>query len=85
MVVLKGSTIAEFETDSMPEHYRELRRRLIEWGIIVRMDGHLTFAQDYQFGSASEAVCIVEGGSRSGFQSWKDGEGRMIAELGYSR
>lgn len=85
MVVLKGSTIAEPENRSMPEPYRCLRQWLIECEIISRISGELTFTQDYSFNNPSEAVCVVEGGSRDGYRSWVDRKGKTIHDLGFSR
>lgn len=85
MVVLKGSTIAEFEAPAMPDDYRKLRQKLIDVGIIERINGELTFTRDYAFENPSIAVCVIEGGSRDGYRSWKDSEGRTISDLGYSR
>lgn len=85
MVVLKGSTIAENEASAMPPDYRRLRQKLIDLGIIERMHGELTFTRDYAFENPSIAVCVVEGGSRDGYRSWKDSEGRTMSDLGYSR
>src|SRR5437762_2036699 len=75
MVVLKGSVIADRAVESMPERYRSLRERLIGDGTIQSSEGRLVFTRDCRFSTSSEAVCIVEGGSRNGYLSWRDGEG----------
>ena len=49
MVVLKGSTIAEYEASAMPTDYRRLRQKLIDIGIIERINGELTFTREYAF------------------------------------
>ncbi len=85
MVVLQRSTIGEPATATMPEPYRLLRQRLIDWGVISRIDGAWTFTRDYPFNNASEAVCVVEGGSRDGYRSWKNDAGKTLSDLGYSR
>jgi hypothetical protein len=85
MLVLKGSTIAEYEASAMPADYRRLRQKLIDIGVIERLSGELTFTRDYAFENPSIAVFVIEGGSRDGYRSWKDSEGRTISDLGYSR
>lgn len=85
MVVLKGSVVAAEETPTMPEHYRRLRRWLVEQGIIAPINEAHQFTQDYSFNNSSEAVCVVEGGSRSGYDSWRDSQGRTLSDLGYRR
>jgi len=85
MIVLEESTIAKFETATMRDEYKKLRQRLIDSGIIARRGSELTFTCDYTFSSASEATCVVEGGSRDGYRSWRDGCGRTISEILDSR
>jgi hypothetical protein len=85
MVVLKGSTIAEYEASAMPADYHQLRQKLIDLGIIERIDGEMTFTRDHAFANPSAAACVIEGGSRDGYRSWKDSAGRTISDLGYSR
>lgn len=85
MLVLKGSTIADSEAPAMPAEYRRLRQKLIDIRVIERLNAGLTFTRDYPFDNPSIAACVVEGGSRDGYRSWKDSEGRTISDLGYSR
>lgn len=85
MVVLKGSTIARKPVSAMKEDYRNLRQKLIALGIIEEVNGALTFTRDYSFDNPSIAACVIEGGSRSGYESWKDSKERTIRQLGFSR
>ncbi len=88
MVVLKGSTIADNPTPKMPPRYYGLRDRLISTGVIARIAGEwgeLTFTRNYRFNSASEAACVIEGGSRDGYRSWKDRAGHTLSDLGFSK
>ena len=83
--VLAGSVIAEPETHSMPAPYRTLRRQLVEQGIIARRNSKLIFTQSYFFDNASEAVCVVGGGSMDGYRTWIDEDGHTLHDMGYSR
>ena len=85
MLVLKGSTVARDETRSMPSDYRALRHELIGSGVITEDEvGDLTFAVDYPFSSPSAAANVIEGGSRNGYDQWKDAAGKSLKERGWS-
>lgn len=86
MVVKKGSTAAANDVPAMYEGHRKLRDQLIASGIIVfdKDSGDFVFTQDYEFSTPTEAVCVVEGGSRSGCQSWKK-DGKTLRDLGLWR
>lgn len=85
MVVLKGSTIATSVAEAMPEKYKLLRNYLVETGVIAKRDGQLVFTTNKSFTNPSVAACIVEGGSRSGHESWRDAAGQTLHQLGFSR
>src|SRR5687768_5820769 len=85
MTVLAGSVVAEPEVASMPKPYSRLRQRLIDTGVITRIGKRLVFTLDWRFDSASEAVCVVQGGSQDGYRSWKNGAGQTLSDLGYRR
>lgn len=74
-VVVEGSQARGEETPSMPDYYSEVRRALINNGVLVEDDGGYRFTQDYQFDSPSAAASIVAGGSRP--PDWRDNHGNQ--------
>ncbi len=80
-VVRKGSTAVQTEVPSNPVNLTELRRTLVEKGVIADADGVYRFAQDYTFGSPSTAAGVVLGRSANGRVEWKDGQGRSLKEM----
>ena len=86
MVVLKGSWATRRPNKSMPARYQSLRRSLIEANIIASDgEGELCFTTDHTFDNPSEAACVVQGGSRNGFECWKDAAGRSLQDRGWCR
>jgi uncharacterized protein DUF4357 len=82
----KGSWAARFQTKSMPVRYQALRRDLIEAGAIaLDASGEFRFVTNCNFASPSEAACVVQGGSRNGYDEWKNAAGRSLKQLGWSR
>jgi hypothetical protein len=85
-IVNRGSIIANSEASATPSKYKALRKWLIEQGVVQRNEyGSLQFERDYVFANVSEAVCVVEGGSRSGYESWRNSRGSTLKSLGWSR
>ena len=85
MVILRDSVVAQHVVRSMPAAYRQLRERLIDQGVLAMVSGELKFTRDYRFANSSEAVCVVEGGSRDGYDSWRNAQGQTLGNLGYRR
>lgn len=72
------------EAPSMQEYVRgacELRRELIENGVLERDGSNYRFSQDYIFSSPSTAADVVLGRSANGRIEWKDRQGRTLKEL----
>jgi hypothetical protein len=80
-VVSLGSVVSSTPAVSMQKGYRALRDRLIDEGVIVEESGALRFVRDYLFRSSSAAAGVVSGYSLSGPQSWKDENGKTLAEI----
>jgi hypothetical protein len=87
VTVFKGSSAAKWVASAMPDCYFSRRQKLIDDGVIVRdVNGDLKFVRDYTFRSASEAACVIGGGSRSGPETWKNiDNGKTLRSLGFSR
>ena len=75
-IVRQGSTAL----DRLPEgddFMREMRERLIREGAIRRLEhGLLEYVRDVEYSSPSMAASHIAGGSRNGWDCWKDGSGR---------
>ena len=77
-VVLKDSKITSGEPNSStPEGYKNLRKTLIEEGVIK----DCIFAKDYLFNSSSAAASVVAGSSKSGNKCWKNSNGELLEKL----
>ena len=76
-IVKAGSTIARDTTPSCQSSYIEIRKNLIDNGIIV--DG--VFTQDYVFDSPSAAAVIVGGRSANGRREWTTLDGRQYGKV----
>jgi hypothetical protein len=83
-VVEKGSQAVGSEAPSMQEHVRgmyDLRRELINNGVLAPKGDGYEFSQDYTFTSPSLAAAIVLGRSANGRVEWKDGSGKTLKEI----
>ncbi|MFJ4294254.1 GIY-YIG nuclease family protein [Cupriavidus sp. NPDC089707] len=83
-VVLKaGSTVARESAPSfdvwMPK-YAQMRRQLIDSGVIVPENGKLVVKQDQFFSSASGAATVVRGVS-SNADGWVGADGQILGDL----
>ena len=78
VVIYAGSEIysktKEFASDSLDE----TRQNLLDKGIIEKNTNGLQFVQDYIASSVSNAAALVLGGSRNGWDYWKDSTGMSI-------
>ena len=71
-IVRKGSKISETVTESFQPTYADLRKQLVEDGIIK--DG--IFTTDFEFSSSSTAAIVVLGRSANGRKEWRLLDGR---------
>lgn len=73
-VVLEGSLIAESLVDSAPSNVKNIRKSLIEEGVISAN----RFTKDYLFSSVSAAAGVVTGYSINGNMAWKTKDGKTL-------
>lgn len=76
VVVKKGSLIAK-KVSSAPT-FRSRKSMLKRREGVVK-DGEMI--QDLEFGSLSTAATFVAGSNRNGWVTWRDADGKSIAEL----
>lgn len=80
-VVRKGSQAVKHETQSIHAHISDLRKMLVDWGILVDSGKTYTLNRDYVFSSPSSACNTLLGATASGPQQWKDAKGRSLKEI----
>lgn len=80
-VVLKGSRARASEVESIHEFMRDLRRQLIQRGVMTSEGDGYVFTQDFRFGSPSTAAGVLVGASANGRVAWKDKRGVTLKEL----
>ena len=83
-VVEQGSQAVGSEAPSMQEHVRgmyELRRDLINNGVLQKRGDGYVFSQNYTFTSPSLAAAVVLGRSANGRIEWKDNGGKTLKEI----
>ncbi len=76
-IVKKGSIISTDTTPSFQSSYAQLRKELIEKGIVK--DG--VFVEDYTFDSVSAAACVVGGRSANGRREWSTIDGVPYSKI----
>ncbi|GHF92501.1 hypothetical protein GCM10017783_00320 [Deinococcus piscis] len=75
LTVLAGSQ-AVLQVKDYAEGIRREREQLLESGILAQEGKFLVFQRDYECKTPSRAAGIVSGGSKNGWDVWKDAEGR---------
>lgn len=80
-VVLKGSRARLTEVPSIRKRIKNLRRQLIEQGVLKPEGDSLIFTQDFRFSSPSAAAGVLVGGESNGLTAWKDASGRTLKSL----
>ncbi|GAB6043941.1 GIY-YIG nuclease family protein [Endothiovibrio diazotrophicus] len=83
-VVMAGSQVVTETVPSMKKHVGgmyELRRELIESGVIDSAGSPYCFSQDYTFRSPSTAAAVVLGRSANGRVEWHDSSGRTLKAI----
>jgi deoxycytidine triphosphate deaminase len=80
-VVREGSTAVRQEVPSTHAYMSELRRTLLEKGVLVEAGEHYCLTQDYTFNSPSTAAGVLLGRSSNGRMEWKDARGRSLKEI----
>lgn len=69
------------ETKGMNKWIGVLRKRLLEEGVLKKVNNMYVFQQDYIFNSPSAAAATVLARSANGWTSWKDKSGKTLDEL----
>lgn len=82
--IMKGACCSVETTDSIGHGISELRRSLLEMGILQRKNGYLRLTEDYNFSSPSAASSVVLGRSSNGLTTWKQRNGKTLKEAGNS-
>jgi hypothetical protein len=80
-VVKGGSQAVLTDAGSLQGGYRTLKDDLKKKGVLVVEDGHLEFSQDYSFKSSSAGAAVVAGSQRSGPKSWRNQDGKTLADI----
>ncbi|MEC7754227.1 MAG: GIY-YIG nuclease family protein [Bacteroidota bacterium] len=80
-VVFKGSTSNLKETNSTSGTIVNLRKKLIDDGILVKNGSVYVFDSDYLFTSPSSAAATVLARSANGWTAWKNTNGQTLDEL----
>jgi hypothetical protein len=79
--VLAGSLGRLDEVDSIHAYGSNLRKTLIESGVLRAEAGHYVFTQDYSFASPSTAAMVLLGRSANGRVEWKTESGKTLKSL----
>lgn len=79
--VKSGSGISIKETPALSGSYKNLRKTLLDKGIIIEKEGKLFFAEDYEFTSPSSAGATILGYSVNGRTFWKTKQGKTLKEV----
>jgi SAM-dependent methyltransferase len=80
-VVLAGSQAVMQETPSILRHLSDLRRTLVQNGVLKLENRLYKLTQDYVFNSPSTASGVILGGSSNGRIDWRDEQGQTLKEL----
>jgi Domain of unknown function (DUF4357) len=81
LVVLKGSTANTEETPSARKWIKDLRRRLVDSGVLVQDGDVYKFTADHLFAAPSGAAVAVIGKSANGWKCWKYENGKTLDEV----
>lgn len=80
-VVRAGSGAVKAEVPSIQPFTANLRRVLMEKGVMIDAGDSYRLAQDYTLDSPSIAAVVLLGRSANGRVEWKDASGRSLKEL----
>jgi hypothetical protein len=84
-VVFAGSLARRDEVPSIHAYLQDLRRQLLERGVLVEEGEHLRFTQDFRFGSPSTASGVLVGAVSNGRRAWQSADGRTLKEIQAAR
>ncbi len=80
-IVAKGSEAKKALSNSCPETYRNMRRKLLETKILIDGGDKLIFDKDAVFSSSSAASNIILGRSSNGFTEWINKSGLTFKKV----
>jgi hypothetical protein len=80
-VVRAGSRAAKTEVPSCHAYLVELRRSLVQQGVLQSDGEGYRVTQDYTFNSPSTAAGVLLGRSSNGRVEWKDARGRTLKDI----
>ena len=80
-VVLAGSRARAAETKAIHNYLHELRKQLLDKGVLVPDGDHLLFTQDFRFASPSTAAGVLTGRAANGRTAWKTSEGKTLKAI----
>lgn len=82
-LVLKGSQAVLKDRASSQKYPwpMNMRQRLIDDGILVTTEEHLTFTRDEEFSSPSAAAAVIHGGHANGLTAWKNSKNQTLKEI----
>lgn len=78
VVIYAGSEISQKVKNNSSNSLHEDIMDLIDAGIVEETVGGLQFVQDYLASSVSKAAGLILGGSKNGWEYWKDSDGMII-------
>jgi hypothetical protein len=83
IVVLAGSQAVLIDRPSSQKYpwALNMRKRLIDDGVLASKMDHFLFTQDAEFSSPSAAAAVIHGGHANGLISWKNKDGKILKEL----
>lgn len=80
-IIFKGSLSSESVADDLSTRFKELKKELIEKGILQKINNHYQFTVDYLLTSPSYASSMVLGYRSNGRHLWKNQKGLTINDL----
>ncbi|MEY8443802.1 DUF4357 domain-containing protein [Lactococcus ileimucosae] len=80
VTIYSGSEIYSKIKNISSDYLGETRQELLNNGVIEEAIGGLQFVQDYTTSSVSKAAALLLGGSRNGWEYWKDENGIILNE-----
>ncbi|WP_216830314.1 DUF4357 domain-containing protein [Alkalihalobacterium elongatum] len=80
-LVKKGAKFSSTIGVSLNAGYTELRKKLIEQGVLILEGSYYILKEDYEFSSPSTASCLLYGRSANGYTDWKLPNGRTLREV----
>jgi hypothetical protein len=81
LVVFAKSQCNLHEVKSAKDYVRNARRKLIDAGILQRVDNVYEFASDHIFSSPSRAAAVVLAREANGWLEWKYADGKTLDQV----